>query len=194
MPPRRRTCREGDRGSGSGLLVPAEDAQRPHRVPPAGPTVAVLKRKSGPQSDGRRTRRPDCHSARGAQSHSSPRPILPWKLRQVCQCIDGTARGAFRPNGQTSEERGVDGRGHQRPLYSVERARHSGVGHSSRAQRCERASTSKVRLVQRTSAYGAGTFCPEASAALTSRAWRHWPRYSNPGQVQVTSAFATTIS
>ena len=29
---------------------------------------------------------------------------------------------------------------------------------------------------------------PDASAALTSRAWRHCPRYSNPGQVQVTSA------
>src|SRR6266542_5935656 len=34
-----------DRGSGSGLLVPAEDTQRPQRVPPAGPTVAILERK-----------------------------------------------------------------------------------------------------------------------------------------------------
>ena len=34
-----------DRGSGSGLLVPAEDTQRPQRVPPAGPTVAVLERE-----------------------------------------------------------------------------------------------------------------------------------------------------
>jgi pimeloyl-ACP methyl ester carboxylesterase len=32
-------------GSGGGLLVPAEDAQRPQRVPPAGPAVAVLERK-----------------------------------------------------------------------------------------------------------------------------------------------------
>ena len=30
---------------GSGLLVPAEDTQRPQRVPPAGPAVAVLERK-----------------------------------------------------------------------------------------------------------------------------------------------------
>jgi hypothetical protein len=36
---------ERDRGSGSGLLVPTEDTQRPQRVPPAGPAVAVLKRK-----------------------------------------------------------------------------------------------------------------------------------------------------
>src|SRR3712207_6960204 len=28
-----------------GLLVPVEDAQRPQRVPPAGPTVAVLERE-----------------------------------------------------------------------------------------------------------------------------------------------------
>src|SRR5438093_7791896 len=35
-----------DRGSGSsGPLVPAEDTERPQRVPPAGPTVAVLERK-----------------------------------------------------------------------------------------------------------------------------------------------------
>src|SRR6266542_1609947 len=34
-----------DRGSGSRLLVPVEDTQRPQRVPPAGPTVAVLERK-----------------------------------------------------------------------------------------------------------------------------------------------------
>src|SRR3990170_3052853 len=40
-----RAASKRDRGSGSGLLVPAEDTQRPHRVPPAGPTVAVLERK-----------------------------------------------------------------------------------------------------------------------------------------------------
>src|SRR6266542_4051018 len=34
-----------DRASSSRLLVPAEDTQRPERVPPAGPTVAVLERK-----------------------------------------------------------------------------------------------------------------------------------------------------
>src|SRR5262249_45370461 len=32
-------------GSGSGPLVPAEDTQRPQRVPSAGPTVAGLERK-----------------------------------------------------------------------------------------------------------------------------------------------------
>jgi hypothetical protein len=34
-----------DRGSGSGLLVPAEDTHRPQRIPPAGATVAVLECK-----------------------------------------------------------------------------------------------------------------------------------------------------
>jgi hypothetical protein len=34
--------------SGGGLLVPAEDPQRPQRVPPAGPAVAVLERKVDP--------------------------------------------------------------------------------------------------------------------------------------------------
>src|SRR6266850_2684839 len=46
---RRERCtgstRSYDRGSGCGLLIPAEDTQRPKRVPPAGPTVAVLERK-----------------------------------------------------------------------------------------------------------------------------------------------------
>ena len=44
------------------------------------------------------------------------------------------------------------------------------------------------------STYVAGTGCPAASAALTSRAWRHCPRYSNPGQLHVTSASTATIS
>ena len=33
-----------------------------------------------------------------------------------------------------------------------------------------------------------GRGSPAASAAFTSRAWRHWPRYSKPGQLHVTSA------
>src|SRR5215813_9774382 len=36
------------RGSSSRLLVPAEDTQRPERVPPAGPAVAVLESKVDP--------------------------------------------------------------------------------------------------------------------------------------------------
>ena len=59
---------------------------------------------------------------------------------------------------------------------------------------CSPASSARRCWSQVTSAYGAGTFSPDASAALTSRAWRHCPRYSNPGQVHVTSASATTIS
>ena len=41
----RRARKAMDGGSGRGLLAPAEDTQRPQRVPPAGPTVAVLERK-----------------------------------------------------------------------------------------------------------------------------------------------------
>ena len=52
----------------------------------------------------------------------------------------------------------------------------------------------RVGHVSLTSAYRDGTGSPAASAALTSRAWRHCPRYSNPGQVHVTSASTTTIS
>ena len=36
--------------------------------------------------------------------------------------------------------------------------------------------------------YAVGTADPAASADFTSRAWRHWPRYSKPGQLHVTSA------
>jgi hypothetical protein len=41
----RATWREAELRGGSRVLVPAEDTQRPQRVPPAGPVVAVLKRK-----------------------------------------------------------------------------------------------------------------------------------------------------
>ena len=58
------------------------------------------------------------------------------------------------------------------------------VGHDARGAQSDQV---------RTSAYGAGTGRPAASAALTSRACLHWPRYSNPGQLQVTSASTATI-
>src|SRR5688572_30498541 len=46
LPVRHETPTENpDRGSRSGLLIPVEDTQRPQRVPPAGPIIAVLKRE-----------------------------------------------------------------------------------------------------------------------------------------------------
>ena len=41
----RATWREGELRGGSRVLVPPEDTQRPQRVPPAGPVIAVLKRE-----------------------------------------------------------------------------------------------------------------------------------------------------
>jgi hypothetical protein len=59
----------------------------------------------------------------------------------------------------------------------------------------ESSSTTTIRQDQsRTSPYRGGTASPAASAALTSRACRHCPRYSNPGQLQVTSASTAIIS